>query len=1113
MDQLVPFGNLITRFMSEDNAVRKLAEEEYEKFGVNERAMLLLQVACVPEIQTETRSMALVLLRRLVLNSWNELTEAWAAMSSAQNTNALASFRATVLVGVQNETVDVCRRRYCDLIAEIARQSLDTENGDRQDWQECLQFLFESASSPNEKMKDVALQIVEAVPHIFGGQLAHYLPVVQDMLSQCLSYEGSLVVQGAACKASTAFIVANEDDNVILKSLSSLLPLMLLVIAKHIDGDDDESVWSCLEELAANVPKFLRPRLTDIFTMCTKVVGDTEMPNDLRHTALEVLITWAENAAAAVRKDGAKFVPLLVEQCLALMVDVEDDDEWETSWDDEDDDDADSNWVVGETSLDRLACALGGKTVLPHCRELVPKMLNQPGNWKYRHAGLNVLSAIGEGCHKQMESTLQSVVETIIPFFGDKHPRVRYAACNALGQMSCDFAPTMQKRLHDKVIPVFLNALGDVSSPRIQAHVGAALVNFSEDCPKSILVPYLDQIMLKLCWVLENAFQAANEKPKRLVLEQIITTIASVADVTEEQFTAYYDRVMPCLKYILENAITKEVLVLRGKTIECVSLIGLAVGKERFLPDATQVMEVLLKAQSIPIGAVNGTENEDKTDDVDPQQSYMISAWARMCRLLGKDFQPFLPQVMPAVIAAASMRPEVMVMDSEEAAQLSEEDDWSVVKLGDKQCLGLRTCGMEDKATACQMLVCYARELKDVFADYVKPVAELMVPMLKFYFHDDVRIAAAECIPHLLESARDGRGPEFVAEIWASVAPELINAIDVDPDAEVVAEHMHSLAQSVEILGVGCLTDDHMNKLLEIIDKRFKQHFLNQAERAEKAKDPDFDTEVEEELIEEVDVDIMILSKMADITHAFFSTHKEVMFPVFDKLLPYVAKLMEANQPAKNRQWGMCIFDDLIEFTGPHSVKYQQFFLPTMIAALEDEESSNRQAAAYGFGVMALNGGNAYAQVCAEALPLLGKMIERPDARTTELASLATDNAISAVAKILSNHGALLDTAQMIPHWLNWLPTWEDKEESPFIYGYLCDLIEGQHPAVIGDNLKGVVRVIAEAFHRHALGEAPGSNEVNGRLVNLLKQLQPNMNLAEACTSADQVAALEKVLA
>ncbi len=69
-------------------------------------------------------------------------------------------------------------------------------------------------------------------------------------------------------------------------------------------------------------------------------------------------------------------------------------------------------------------------------------------------------------------------------------------------------------------------------------------------------------------------------------------------------------RFVPCLKYIIQNATTNELRLLRGKTIECISLIGLAVGAEKFLPDASEVMEMLLKTQK--------GENEEMSDD-DPQ--------------------------------------------------------------------------------------------------------------------------------------------------------------------------------------------------------------------------------------------------------------------------------------------------------------------------------------------------------------------------------------------------------------------------------------------------------------------------------------------------------------
>ena len=64
-------------------------------------------------------------------------------------------------------------------------------------------------------------------------------------------------------------------------------------------------------------------------------------------------------------------------------------------------------------------------------------------------------------------------------------------------------------------------------------------------------------------------------------MEQVVTTIATVANTAEEKFAAYYDRFMPGLKHIVQNANTQDYRLLRGKTIECISFIGLAVGKEK----------------------------------------------------------------------------------------------------------------------------------------------------------------------------------------------------------------------------------------------------------------------------------------------------------------------------------------------------------------------------------------------------------------------------------------------------------------------------------------------------------------------------------------------------
>ncbi|XP_021736293.1 uncharacterized protein LOC110702857 [Chenopodium quinoa] len=49
---------------------------------------------------------------------------------------------------------------------------------------------------------------------------------------------------------------------------------------------------------------------------------------------------------------------------------------------------------------------------------------------------------------------------------------------------------------------------------------------------------------------------------------------------SQEHFKKYYDAVMPYLKAILVNATDKSNRMLRAKAMECISLVGMVVGKE-----------------------------------------------------------------------------------------------------------------------------------------------------------------------------------------------------------------------------------------------------------------------------------------------------------------------------------------------------------------------------------------------------------------------------------------------------------------------------------------------------------------------------------------------------
>ena len=73
--------------------------------------------------------------------------------------------------------------------------------------------------------------------------------------------------------------------------------------------------------------------------------------------------------------------------------------------------------------------------------------------------------------------------------------------------------------------------------------------------------------------------------------------MASVADCAKAHFERYYDSVMPLLRHLLSSASQRSHQLLRAKALECISLVGMAVGRDRFRADANEVMKFMSALQ------------------------------------------------------------------------------------------------------------------------------------------------------------------------------------------------------------------------------------------------------------------------------------------------------------------------------------------------------------------------------------------------------------------------------------------------------------------------------------------------------------------------------------
>lgn len=1041
---------LLQGLSSPDNNARSYAEEQLSVEWVTARPDVLL-MGLVEQIQASqasgasgqdlvsdlqlkgiqasgeasSRSFAAVLFRRIAtktrkLPGTEESKELFLTLLQPQK----IAIRQKLLECLQNETLPQVRHKIGDAVAEVARQYAD----DGENWPELLQMLFVASQSLDAGQREGAFRIFTTTPGIIEKQ---HESAVLAVFTKGFK-DDNVTVRIAAMEAFASFFGAVNKKG--QKKYHPLIPEILNILPPLKESGDSESLTKgliALIELAEEAPTMFKNQFRNLVQFSITVIQDTTLGDQVRQNALELMGTFADYNAAMCKKDPS-YTSDMVTQCLSLMTDVGMDDEDASEWnasEDLDVEESDLNHVAGEQCMDRLANKLGGQAVLPPTFEWLPQMMRS-SVWRDRHAALMAISAISEGCRDLMIGELDKVLDLVVPALRDPHPRVRWAGCNALGQMSTDFAGTMQERYHQIVLTNIIPVL-DSPEPRIQSHAAAALVNFCEEAEKNTLEPYLDDLLNHLLQLLRSQ--------KRYVQEQALSTIATIADSAETAFGKYYDTLMPLLFTVLRSEQSKEYRLLRAKAMECATLIALAVGKARMGQDAVDLVQLL------------GFIQAKITDADDPQSQYLLHCWGRMCRVLGPDFVPYLEGVMPPLMELASAKADIQLLDDDEQiASVQQEEGWELVPLKGKV-IGIKTSILEDKHMAIELIVIYSQQLEAAFEPYVLEIMEkVALPGLAFFFHDPVRVAAAKSVPMLLNSYKKAHGPrsQALAKLWELTIDKILEVLSAEPAIDTLAEMYQCFYESVDVLGKDCLTRAHMAAFIESAKSTLEDYQIRVKNRLEEHQDTEDGEEESEEAIFAIEDDQTLLSDMNKAFHCIFRNQETSFLPSWSRLLPFYNAFV-TSPDSTERQWALCIIDDVVEFCGDQSWSYQNHIQQPLVEGMRDEVPANRQAACYGVGVVAQKGGIAWSTFAAESLPMLFSVCQRPNAREEDHV-FATENACSSIAKILQSNATKVPNVQeVVGAWISTLPIVNDDEAAPYAYMFLAQLIDQQHPAVI----------------------------------------------------------------
>ncbi|ODQ77120.1 hypothetical protein BABINDRAFT_163848 [Babjeviella inositovora NRRL Y-12698] len=1057
---------LMAGLSSVDNTTRAAAEKSLtSEWTKKARVEMLLIFLAEQAAQGETeaaRAFAAVLFRRIAIKSPEETTSVTDRNLGYTSDAVKAQLRATLLAGFSAPQTNGIRHKLADAISELAKEDLPASES----WPELLPALFAATQGADASFRESAFRILAAAPELIDSSFVELvLPVFTAGFD-----DANDDVRIAACTAFVAFF--QNLPKKAWPALSPLLPNLLNSLPKFLQSGEENALASVLEsliELVELAPKMFQPLFSSIIEFCGMVSKNKELDAAARMAALELLTTFSETSPKMCQKEPS-YTASMVVQCLSLMTEVCIDDDEAADWaaaDDADDDD-EPEYDAARQALDRVALRLGGACLAGPLFQYLPQML-QSAEWRERQAALMALSAAAEGCCDVLITEIPKILDMILPSLNDAHPRVQYACCNALGQISTDFSDVIQKTAGDRIIPALVSKLTGASIPRVQAHAAAALVNFSENASKDVLEPYLDDLLTNLLQLLLS--------PHKYVQEQVLTTIAIIADAAEKKFVKYYDTLMPLLFNVLKTDTDKEHSLLKAKCIECSTLIATAVGKEKFAPHCAELIQIFAHIQ------------EQTVDEDDAVKPYLEQGWGRVCRIIGADFLPYLPGVLPPLFIAAKATQDISLLEEDEAEELGQNEAWDVIQLSGKH-IAVHTAVLDDKASAMDLLRTYAEVLKGDFYPYVQEIAtEIVMPAFDFYLHDGVRHSAAMCIPALLRCAIAATGaktsPEVLA-LWALAVDKLFDALANEPVTELIISYYTAIVVSVDTLGPNCLSSTQLDAFVKAVEVNMTD--IHQRISARDAGDDEYTENVDDE--EEEYTDEEILDELNRAIGSVFKACKGAFVPGFQKLVPIVAAYINDSNAAIKLA-GICIISDLLENTGTDSYHFKDLFLNAVGEGLASSDAAIRQSCAFSVGAAAQHGGEQYAQFVLAALEPLFAIITGQGARSDENVN-ATDNAVSAVAKIARTYGASIPNLDaVLAQWVKALPVLHDTEAAQFAYVFLSELITSGH-ACVADVAQTVDVVIQALVHAAIAGKTAEA------VVGATKQLLGTVPQAEA---------------
>lgn len=958
-------------------------------------------------------------------------------------------------------------------------------------WPELFQFIAAAAAAEGQpEARELAFWLLQEMTDTIGMHLKAQFQPISGLFQQALVPNEDHKVQKAATKA-LGQLLSFLADEMEVEVFAGLIPPILQVAAQQRNDEDLLStVLDVLYDLAYSPSQAVTVHLIPMVQFGLECIKLQDLEMGVRDSAALVIATLAEAKPKTFGKEEALLAQVL-EVLFALIENspdsaagalFESNPSWREDLEDGNDGDFDPDELDSPTetsmaqgTLDMLACEIPKKYIFqPAVTRCVQRLASPQAN--HRKAGIAGLGVIAEGCSEPLREHLNEVMPHVLQASRDSDAQVRECACFCLGQISEHCQPEVLG-YSEQILPIVFGLLDD-QSVAVQATSCYVLEMFCERLEPDAVRPLLDSLVKKLAAMLEST-------TKRSVQEMAVAALAATAVAAEEEFTPYVPGVATLMTKCM--ALTEEKLFsLRGRALECMGHMAIAVGRDTFRPYFQATMECACEGLT-----------RDSTD----LHEFAYAVFANLAKVMKEEFAPALPELVPHLVTVIGTD-EGQLEPAEEAETVSGtqkiaqnnfrhnpsdshqrelqsllyvtpqggqfnalDDSDDEDEEGGNYVLHVRTALLEVKKGAITAVGEMAAHTGAAFCPHLESVMQVLQKAATNW-HPLIKSEVADALPNLVvpsvsayhggelqwtKGDISGASPmsEHTAAIVSAVLVELI-ALMSDDEKTTVAKACEGIQSVIELCGPHALSPIA------------NQCMTNTHELLTKGAPCQATEELYGEFPEDDDDHDLVTQAACDLVGGFCRVLGAQFAQYLPQFLPAVCDYAKSSRPPRDRSMAIGWLSEVAqELEGAIFEHWQPVFLPAILAGLGDPSEDVQRNAAFCAGVCCEHLRERVTDVYPQILQALEPLF-RIDPNSGESAAACVDNAAACIARMVMASPAHLPMPQVVPALFKLLPLKADMSENETIYTCLLGLLQMNQPDALAQKQE-LRRIFTEA--------------------------------------------------